>query len=231
MASTHALPTYINSQLNAKDTTRIAPYAQAMVVKGEDLRTTSSYLSYENATQAFFNSTSPISRTTFVDSTLTNSSPFNVSSQMQPTPKAQLDSIQSPTIASDNQSFLPAEQSPKQALNANSFKSTEQVMTKLSAQPSSPSALHLAQLRTENYTPTLARQTTNKVLFDLPFSPAGSNNPLIETLNYDATNSLRSKNLAQTKATLTYNPLTLGESVAILQGKRDGAPQFLQSTY
>ena len=231
LSSTSVLPNQLNLQLNAQDATRVAPSIQLMELNSGDLRTTSSYLNYENPTQAFFNSTSPISRTASAASTLTNSSPFNASSQTQPTPKAQLESIQSPIVASDNQSYLPAEQSPKQTLNANSFKGTEQVITKLNAQPASSSALHVAQVRTENYAPTLARQTTNKVLFDLPFSPAGSNNPLVETLSYDATNAVRSKNLAQTKATLTYNPLTLGENVALLQGKRDGAPQFLQSTY
>ena len=78
---------------------------------------------------------------------------------------------------------------------------------------------------------TLVRQTTNKVLFDLPASPVSSNNPLVEALNYDTTNAVQEKNLQQTKTSVRQTSQVLGESVAILQGKRDGAPQFLQSTY
>jgi len=216
-------------QLSLQDTTRVTPYTQATRLDNSTLRTASSYLSYENPTQAFFNAPAPASSGLLP--TTSTTAGFAPSAKAQLHLQSESHPTQTPLLASDNQSYLPSEQSPKQMVTLNSLRGVEQVTAKVTKQPFSQSALHLTHSRAQRYAATLARQTTNKVLFDLPASPVSSNNPLVEALNYDTTNALQVKNLRQTKTSFRQTSQVLGESVAILQGKRDGAPQFLQSTY
>jgi hypothetical protein len=209
--------------------TRVTPYTQATHLDNSTLRTASAYLSHENATQALFNAPAPAS-SGLMPATSTTAG-FAPSTKTQLRPQFESHPVQTPLLASDNQSYLPSEQSPKQTITLNSLRGVEQVTAKVAKQSFSQSALHLTHSRAQRYAATLARQTTNKVLFDLPASPVSSNNPLVEALNYDTTNALQEKNLRQTKTSFRQTSQVLGESVGILQGKRDGAPQFLQSTY
>jgi hypothetical protein len=72
---------------------------------------------------------------------------------------------------------------------------------------------------------------SNKVYLEAPFSPIFSNQPSVDSLNYDTSSTVSEKRLFVNNDLKIVNRVKTSNDIFILRGKRDGAPAFLSSSY
>jgi hypothetical protein len=169
-----------------------------------------------NASNFTYPSAKPLTGV-FQKKSTTLTSPFNIYSNAR--------------INSTNKSFLSSEQTVKQIQNlSNEIQSKgSYLIDHIAANPlSSPL---LTSLRGGSLKGFPLQHATTNLLFELPVSPVASTTPRVEAINYDLATTLRTEILTSPKHTFVYNTQAYSDNIQLLQGKRDGAPQFLSSTY
>jgi len=72
---------------------------------------------------------------------------------------------------------------------------------------------------------------SNKTFIEAPFSPVFSNNPLVDSLNYDTSSLVSNKFYILNNKIINFFNIKKTNDINILRGKRDGAPKFLNTTY
>jgi hypothetical protein len=74
-------------------------------------------------------------------------------------------------------------------------------------------------------------QTLNSLFCEAPFSPIFSNNNLIDSLNYDHSNKLFFRPFFSNRSLFYLKGEKKSTDIFTLRGKRDGAPNFLNTNY
>lgn len=142
--------------------------------------------------------------------------------------------LKSPTYQSANQGILPSDQNTRQypnlTPNTTHFNFSPHSFSYNFKGVGSYEAYLTTKLGGANkdlFLPLL----TNKLYLEAPFSPIFSNQPSVDSLNYDTASTHSVKRLYLNNTVKTFDNITNSNDIFILRGKRDGAPSFLSTSY